>query len=73
MIRGNGIKKFIFYSALGLEMALAVAIGVGIGVYLDKKLDTTPWFLILFLFFGMAAGLRNLYRALKKLQKDINS
>ena len=70
MLRGKGFKKALFYSTLGLEMGLAVAIGVGIGSYLDKRLGTAPWFLILFLFFGTAAGFRNLYRALKRMERE---
>ncbi|UCC66887.1 MAG: AtpZ/AtpI family protein [Deltaproteobacteria bacterium] len=51
-------------------MGLAVAVGVGIGYYLDKWLGTEPWFLIIFLFFGIVAGFRSLYRALKRLERE---
>jgi ATP synthase protein I len=64
------IKQIAYYSTLGLEMGLAVAVGVGIGYYLDKWLGTTPWLLILFLFFGIVAGFRSLYRALKRLERE---
>ena len=64
------LKQFASYSTLGLEMGLSVAVGVGIGYYLDKWLKTEPWFLIIFIFFGVAAGFRRLYRAAKRLQKE---
>ncbi|RLA79685.1 MAG: hypothetical protein DRG36_04460 [Deltaproteobacteria bacterium] len=51
-------------------MGLAVAVGVGIGYYLDRWLGTEPWFLIVFLFFGIAAGFRNLFRALRRMEKE---
>ncbi|RLB06962.1 MAG: hypothetical protein DRG50_04210 [Deltaproteobacteria bacterium] len=51
-------------------MGLAVAVGVGIGYYLDKWLGTRPWFLIIFLFFGIVAGFRSLYRALKRMERE---
>ena len=58
------------YSALGFEMALSVLIGVGIGYYLDKWLGTAPWLMIVWLFFGFAAGCRSLYRAAMKFEKE---
>ena len=69
--RSRGIvKQILQYSTLGIEMGLSVAIGVGIGYYMDRWLGTEPWFFILFLFFGIAAGFRNLYRALKRMQRE---
>lgn len=64
------IKQIAAYSTLGLEMGLSVAVGAGIGYYLDKWLKTEPWFLIIFLVFGVVAGFRSLYRALKRLQQE---
>jgi len=72
--RGNEtvklIKQVAAYSTLGLEMGLSVAVGAAIGYYLDQWLKTEPWLLICFIFFGVAAGYRSLYRALKRLQKE---
>lgn len=59
------------YSALGFEMALSVVIGLGIGYYLDKWLGTAPWLMILWLGFGFAAGVRSLYRAAKRSEKEL--
>ena len=47
----------------GIELVSALAVGVGIGFGLDKWLDTTPWFLVVFFFLGAAAGFLNVYRA----------
>lgn len=58
------------YSAVGFEMALSVVIGLGIGYYLDKWLGTAPWLMILWLGFGFAAGVRSLYRAAKRSEKE---
>ena len=62
------------YSALGLEMALSVLIGWWIGSWLDGKLGTTPWLMVLWIGLGFAAGVRSLYRSAlrsgKELEKD---
>jgi len=58
------------YSALGFEMAFSVLIGLGIGYYLDKWLGTAPWLMIVWLFFGFAAGFRSLIRAASRLEKE---
>lgn len=48
---------------IGVEMVSALAIGVGIGLLLDWWLETRPWFLVVFLVLGAAAGVLNVYRA----------
>lgn len=68
--KGKLIRQIASYSTLGLEMGLSVAVGAIIGYYLDKWLDTGPWFLIIFLIFGAIAGFRSLYRALKRLERE---
>lgn len=68
--KGRLLRQIASYSTLGLEMGLSVAVGAGIGYYLDKWLKTEPWLLIIFLVFGVVAGFRSLYRALKRLQKE---
>lgn len=55
-------------NALGLafrvavEIVSAVAIGVGIGWLLDGWLGTKPWLMLVFIVFGFAAGILNVYR-----------
>ncbi|MBF0137943.1 MAG: AtpZ/AtpI family protein [Magnetococcales bacterium] len=48
---------------LSTEMVSATLIGVGIGYGLDKWLNSGPWATLIFFFFGVAAGFRNLYYA----------
>ena len=55
-------------NALGLAMRVSVvvvsalAVGFAIGWSLDKWLDTGPWFMLVFLLIGGAAGMLNVYR-----------
>lgn len=48
-------------SSMGISVVLAIAIGVYTGLKLDEWLGTAPWFFFIFLFFGIAAGFRNIY------------
>ena len=47
---------------IGVELVSAVAIGFAIGWLLDNWLDTKPWFMIVFIFLGGAAGILNVFR-----------
>jgi F0F1-type ATP synthase assembly protein I len=52
---------------MGIELGLSVMIGLIGGQWLDKRFGTEPWLLLLGLVFGMAAGFRSVFRALKDL------
>ncbi|MEK7802973.1 MAG: AtpZ/AtpI family protein [Deltaproteobacteria bacterium] len=47
-------------------MVVATFVGLYIGVYLDSIFSTKPWFTIIFLIIGIAAGFRNIYILIKK-------
>ena len=54
---------------VGVQFALAVIIGLGIGYYLDSRFDTFPWLTLFWLIIGFLAGLKNVYRELKKVAR----
>ena len=59
-----------YYSSLSFSIALSIVIGLAIGYWLDNYvLDTSPWFTLIFIGFGIIAGFRNIYLAMKKSQK----
>ena len=60
---GNAFK-------LGTELVAAVAVGTIIGFILDSWFDTKPWLIIIFFFLGAAAGMLNVIRAAKQMQKE---
>lgn len=47
---------------LATELLGGVVVGAGIGLLLDDWLETKPVFLVVFLLFGTAAGILNVYR-----------
>jgi len=54
---------------LGVELVAAMVIAVTIGWGLDKLFHTKPWLMIGMVPVGMAAGLRNLVRAVGPARK----
>ena len=64
-------------SALGLavraasELVAAVLVGVAIGWGLDWWLNTSPILLLIFFFFGFAAGVLNVVRAMKQSEAEM--
>ena len=55
---------------LGTELVAAVAVGTIIGFILDNWFDTKPWFIIIFFFIGVIAGIINVIRVAKNMQKE---
>ena len=60
---GNAFK-------LGTELVAAVAVGTIIGFILDSWFDTKPILIIIFFLFGAVAGIWNVIKAAKRMQKN---
>ena len=54
---------------LSTELVAAVAVGTIIGFILDNTFGTKPWLIIIFFFIGVIAGIINVIRSAKKMQK----
>jgi predicted MFS family arabinose efflux permease len=59
---GEALRTAGALSTVGLAFVLALVIGFWLGTVLDGWLGTRPVFTILFFFFGLAAGILNVYR-----------
>ncbi|MBE3100445.1 MAG: AtpZ/AtpI family protein [Planctomycetes bacterium] len=57
-------------SAVGIAFVLAVVIGFFIGYGLDVWLGTSPLFMIVFFFAGVAAGVLNVVRTASSVTRD---
>jgi len=51
------------------DLVSGMIVGGCIGWFLDQVLDTKPWMLIIFLVFGIAAGIMNVMRSAKELNE----
>ena len=58
------------YGTVGLEFALSVLFGLGVGSWLDERFGTAGWFSVTGFGFGLAAGARAIYRALKRANRE---
>ena len=59
-------------STVGLTLVVATVIGLAGGYYLDRWLGTSPWLTLIGLLFGIAAGFVNLFRSVKRADRDID-
>ena len=56
---------------ISTELVAAVVVGSAIGFLLDNWLDTKPLLIICFFFIGVAAGILNVFRSAKRMQKKL--
>ena len=54
---------------ISTELVAAVVVGTTLGFILDNWFDTRPWLTITFFFMGVAAGISNVIRSAKSMQK----
>lgn len=64
--RGKRFYNALSASSVGLELGLSVVIALLFGMWLDSKLGTQPWLMLLWLCFGLAAGFRGVLRAVRR-------
>ena len=70
--QSDGEKRGSFMGSafkLGTELVASVAVGTIIGFILDSWFDTKPWLIIIFFFIGSAAGMLNVIKVAKRMQK----
>jgi F0F1-type ATP synthase assembly protein I len=53
---------------LGLQFLVSILLFLYVGQWLDRKLGTAPWFLIIGVFTGAGLSFYNMYRILARMQ-----
>ncbi len=56
--------------SFGFTTAGAMAGGYFLGSYLDKKLNTAPWFMLSFIMLGIAGSFIEFFKLIKKLSRE---
>lgn len=61
------------FAGIGLQFAASILLFVYAGQWLDRRLGTGPWFLIIGVFLGAGGAFYSMYRKLMAAQKDQGS
>lgn len=67
----RGYFRTLSATSVGLEMAIAVVVPLLFGIWLDKKVGTSPWLMLVCLGFGFAAGLRGVLRYVADADRQV--
>ena len=54
---------------MSTELVAHVAVGTIIGFILDNTFGTKPWLILIFFFIGVIAGILNVFKSAKSMQK----
>ncbi len=65
------LNSLLKASLIGIHLVTCTFVGLIIGYFLDKWLGTKPWLTMIFFFLGIAAGFKNMFDEIKKLNKDV--
>jgi len=57
------------FAGLGIQLAISILIFLYVGQWLDKKLGTDPFLLIVGVFVGATVGIYNMYHMLTAAQR----
>ena len=60
------IRALSMFTQVGITMVMCVLLGVLFGRFLDSRLDTSPWFLLIFTFSGAGAAIKSVYALSKR-------
>jgi len=69
--RGSNAASLGKALKISTELVASVVVGSTIGFLLDNWFDTKPLLLICFFFMGVAAGILNVFKSAKKMQKKL--
>jgi F0F1-type ATP synthase assembly protein I len=66
--RNAGISGLEF-AGIGIQFAFTILIFVFAGYWLDRRVGSSPWLLILFVFLGASGGFFSMYRKVTAAQR----
>lgn len=66
---GGGALSGAEFAGVGLQFALTIFVFSFAGVWLDRRLGTSPWLLIICVFAGAAGGFFSMFRKITAAQR----
>ncbi|HET6161677.1 MAG TPA: AtpZ/AtpI family protein [Dongiaceae bacterium] len=77
--RGEGSNKGSYNDSLAgvgyrmsIELVVGICVGLGLGWLIDKQMGTKPWFMLILMFLGLVAGIFNVVRLSKDIQRRMD-
>lgn len=67
------LRQAGIYTVIPLILAVGPIIGYFIGNFLDKKLHTSPYLMILFIIFGFIASGKEVYNLTKRAMQEMDN
>ena len=67
--KGSNAASLAKALKISTELVAAVVVSTTLGFILDNWLDTRPWFTISFFFMGVVAGILNVIKSAKNMQR----
>jgi len=68
----SNLRQAGIYTVIPIIMAVGPILGLLIGKFLDKKLHTQPFLMILFLIFGCIASGKEVYNLTKRAMQEMD-
>jgi F0F1-type ATP synthase assembly protein I len=57
------------FAGIGIQFALVILVFTGAGIWLDRRLGTSPWLLLICVFAGAAGGFFSIYQKAMAAQR----
>jgi ATP synthase protein I len=57
---------------MSIELVVGICVGLGLGWLIDTQMGTKPWFMLILMFLGLVAGIFNVVRLSKDVQRRID-
>lgn len=64
------LKNAGLASTIGILLVVSTVIGYAFGNWLDKKLGTAPWLMLVFTILGIVAGFIEMFRIVNRMAED---
>ena len=63
------LANLALVSQIGIMMVTPIVLSIWLGGVIDRRLNTSPWFLVIFVFLGVGASFRSLFLLISKFDK----
>ena len=68
---GKSLQALYVVGSFGLTMGASILLGYWLGSYIDRRLGTSPWFMLLFLLLFMVGAFIKFFQAIKEIDRGI--